>query len=84
VILDQEKRIIGVLAGRPTGDDGTTTEWDKAVVDGTAAIDEARGELKFAPGDLAHRRGEFAAKAFGILDGMGHKVSLLLATQRLR
>jgi hypothetical protein len=65
------------LAGRPLGDDGTTTEWDEVVAGGTAAIDMARGELHFSGDDLSHRRGNFAAKAFGILDGLGQKVGPL-------
>jgi hypothetical protein len=48
VILDNEKRITRVLAGRPLGGDGATAEWNKAVVDGAAAIDTARGKLQFS------------------------------------
>lgn len=73
MIVDAKKRVIGVLAGKPVKD-GSTEEWDRVASEAGAAIAEARERLRFKPKDLSHRRGEFPAKAFGMLDGLGHKV----------
>jgi hypothetical protein len=81
VILCKEKRIIAVLVGKPLDEDGSTYSWDQVTTEAAAAIEEAGGMLNFDKDDLSHRRGEFAAKAFGVLDGLGQKVRICRAYQ---
>jgi hypothetical protein len=72
-ILDDQRRIIGVLAGRPIVE-GAPDEWDGVTERGCAAIEAARGQMKFAKGDIEHRRGPHMARPFGWSHGGGQEV----------
>lgn len=73
-ILDNQRRIVGVLAGRPSGKARKPGEWDGVTAGLEHAIDTAQAELWFTEEDLQHRRGEHAAKAFGLSHGGGQTV----------
>jgi hypothetical protein len=69
-VLDSVKRVIGVLAGRPAGD-----EWQGRVnVEATQALDSARERLHFKKEEIHHRRGPFPATDWGISFGGGQEV----------
>ncbi|KAF7986420.1 hypothetical protein HWV62_31157 [Athelia sp. TMB] len=70
-ILDNQRRIVGVLAGRPTGRSGNTAEWDAVTAGLEQAIDDAQAEMDFTSEDMCHRRGAHTAKAFGLSHGNG-------------
>lgn len=76
VILDCEGRIIGVLAGRPVAADGMPDDWDDVVARVVEAIEQAHKEMHFTDGDLHHRRGPQATRAFGFSHGGGQRVCL--------
>ncbi|KAF7970504.1 hypothetical protein HWV62_23825 [Athelia sp. TMB] len=71
-ILDHSGRVVGMLAGRPPRPPpGVRDTWDDAVADVTEAIHKARKQFSFAADDLAHRRGDFPARLFGVSHGGG-------------
>jgi hypothetical protein len=73
-ILDDERRIIAVLAGRPYPKDGVPDSWDDVVARACAAIEAAREEMHFDKGDLNHRRGPHIGKPCGWSHGHGQEV----------
>ena len=74
-ILDDQNRIIGVLAGRPIVKEGEPDDWNEVTAGVGAAIETAQGEMKFCKGDCAHRRGAHIARAYGWSHGGGQTVS---------
>jgi hypothetical protein len=77
-ILDDEDRIIAVLAGRPYSKDGETDSWDGVTARACAAIEAARLDMDFDNEDLNHRRGRHIGKAYGWSHGQGQQVGLWL------
>ena len=75
-ILDDERRIIAVLAGRPFPKNGVPDDWDDVVARACAAIEAAREEMIFEKKDLEHRRGPHIGKAFGWSHGTGQEVCI--------
>jgi hypothetical protein len=73
-ILDDQRRIIAVLAGRPYSRDGVSDDWDDVGVRAFAAIEAARKEMHFDAVDLEHRRGPHIGKACGWSHGLGQEV----------
>ncbi|KAF7968024.1 hypothetical protein HWV62_32154 [Athelia sp. TMB] len=71
-ILDDGRRVVGMLVGRPLpeNDEGGDS-WQEAVVEAAAAIEVTREGMTFADNDLAHRRGDFPARMFGVSHGGG-------------
>jgi hypothetical protein len=74
-ILDDERRIIAVLAGRPFPKNGVPDDWDDVVARACAAIEAAREEMRFTQRDLKHRRGPHIGRAYGWSHGGGQEVS---------
>jgi hypothetical protein len=75
-ILDDERRIVAVLAGRPYPKDGIPDSWDDVVARACAAIEAAREEMHFDEDDISHRRGPHIGKAFGWSHGHGQQVRM--------
>lgn len=75
VILDDARRVVGVLAGRPRHTGPGPDPYEEAVADAVKVICLAREELLFLEGDLLHRRGDFPARMFGVSHGGGQTVS---------
>jgi hypothetical protein len=73
-ILDDQRRIVAVLAGRPFPKNGVADDWDDVVVRACAAIEAAREEMQFAEEDCEHRRGSYYSKAYGWSLGNGQPV----------
>jgi hypothetical protein len=73
-ILDHERRIIAVLAGRPYSKNGVPDGWDGVVARACTAIEAAREEMHFDEGDVTHRRGPHIGKACGWSHGHGQQV----------
>jgi hypothetical protein len=73
-ILDDERRIIAVLAGRPFPKNGIPDDGDDVVARACAAIEAARDEMYFTKGDCLHRRGPHIGGAFGWSHGQGQPV----------
>ncbi|KZP28866.1 hypothetical protein FIBSPDRAFT_728254 [Athelia psychrophila] len=70
-ILDDEGRIIAVLAGRPSKDSGAGDDWVKVVAGLEAAINKLQRQCSFTAKDRDHRRGPHPAKAVGVSHGGG-------------
>lgn len=70
-ILDDEGRIIAVLAGRPTKDSGAGDDWAEVIAGLEAAINKLHRRCSFTAKDRDHRRGPHPAKAFGVSYGGG-------------
>lgn len=70
--MDSEGRIIGLLAGRPRGE-----EWDQVVAGATKAIERTAKKCSFSEGEAKGRRGVFAALSVGISFGGGQTVGTL-------
>lgn len=77
-IVDEEKRIVGVLAGRPLATKDKEDDWDTVVQEVERAIRKAHNELHLSAADYAHRRGPQAARAFGVSMGNGQTVCFQL------
>lgn len=75
-ILDDGRRIVGMLAGRPLPQGQGPDTWDDDVAAATAAIQTARESLRCADDDPLHRRGEFLSGTFGVSHGGGQMVRL--------
>lgn len=73
-ILDNERCIIAVLAGRPYPKNGVLDGWDDVVARACAAIETAREEMHFDENNLNHRRGPHIGKACGWSHGIGQQV----------
>src|ERR1700722_18407225 len=73
-ILDDERRIIAVLAGRPFPKNGVPDDWDDVVARACAAIEAAHEEMHFTKDDREHRHGPHIGKAFGWSHGGGQGV----------
>lgn len=72
VLLDNHKRIVGVLAGRPKDDSWRDTT--RAACD---AMEQARGQCIFRDTDVEHRRGSYPCLAVGVSYGGGQQVILV-------
>lgn len=77
VILDDARRIVGVLAGRPRHIGVGPDSYQQAVTEASEVIQAARDELLFTEADLIHRRGDFPARMFGVSHGGGQTVCFL-------
>lgn len=66
-IVDSEGRIVAVLAGRPSND----SSWNLVAAEAANELDSKRPMLRFRNEEVAHRRGNFAAKGYGISHGGG-------------
>lgn len=75
LLVDDDDRIIAVLAGRPIGD-GT---WEGVVREFDATMKVAHNELRF--GKRCDRRGNFRTIATGVSYGGGQTVRLTSALQ---
>ncbi|KAF7965063.1 hypothetical protein HWV62_698 [Athelia sp. TMB] len=75
-ILDDENRIVAVLAGRPSAKPGQPDDWDAVAVGLERAIAKLRRSCTLRKGDKKHRRGAHPARAFGISHGGGQTARL--------
>jgi hypothetical protein len=71
LLLDNDKRIIGVLAGRPKDD-----SWEDITGEACHAMEKAREKCVFRDADREHRRGSYPCLAVGVSYGGGQKVML--------
>lgn len=69
-ILDYDKRLIGILAGKPQ----CGNDLEEVEIQAANAILEAAGKYHFAPTEMDHRRGLYGASAFGYGHGGGTTV----------
>lgn len=72
--MDDARRVVGVLAGRPKHIGTGPDPYEQAVADAVKVICAAREEFLFLEGDLVHRRGDFPARMFGVSHGGGQTV----------
>ena len=73
LLLDREKRIIGVLAGQPNG-----ASWEHACNNAFWVLDKLAERVKPSKKDLESRHGIFPCIAYGISLGNGQTVSTTL------
>jgi hypothetical protein len=71
LLLDTEKRVIGVLVGQPRGEE----RWKQVCMGVFEALKTAASSLNLSKEKKKHRRGEFPAVAHGISFGGGQEVS---------
>ncbi|KAF7965357.1 hypothetical protein HWV62_44269 [Athelia sp. TMB] len=72
-ILDDERRVIAVLVGRPLKKSGEVDDWPEAVAGLEAAINKLEADSTFSAKQSSHRRGPHPAKVFGVSHGGGQK-----------
>ena len=72
LLLDREKRIIGVLAGQPQGEN-----WASTCNRAFTALDLLAQRVVPSKKDVESRRGIFPTIAYGISLGNGQKVSVI-------
>ncbi|KAF7968786.1 hypothetical protein HWV62_29298 [Athelia sp. TMB] len=72
-ILDDERRVVAVLVGRPLKKSGNIDDWPEVVAGLEAAINKLEADSTFSAKQSSHRRGPHPAKAFGISHGGGQK-----------
>ncbi|KAF7971008.1 hypothetical protein HWV62_22273 [Athelia sp. TMB] len=70
-ILDDERRVVAVLVGRPLRKSGGVDDWAEVVLGLEAAINQLESESTFSAKQAHHRRGPQQAKAFGVSHGGG-------------
>lgn len=73
-LVDANKRIFGVLAGRQVTKPNQPDDWDRVVAEVNLAIHKVHQELQLCDSDCDHRRGPQAARAFGVSMGNGQVV----------
>ncbi|KAF7972068.1 hypothetical protein HWV62_19137 [Athelia sp. TMB] len=77
-ILDDERRVVAVLVGRPPAKSGDVDGWEEVVVGLEAAINKLEADSTFSEKQSVHRRGPHRAKAFGVSHGGGQKCPSVL------
>jgi hypothetical protein len=71
VLLDKNRRVIGILAGRPKG-----SGWDEVVKEANDAMENAKERCTFQSSDMDHRRGSYSCLAVGVSHGGGRQVCI--------
>ena len=80
IIVDDESRIIGILAGRP----GSNRDWEEVCSEAEEELIKVGDQVGGRSGPKVHRRGAFATLCTGFSVGGGQKQPMNFATTKTK